>query len=89
MNVSVTPHAAQNLSARLAQQAELIFCMTAAQRNAVIEMLPAFAGKTHCLDEQADIDDPIGKGMAAYLHCARHIHDLIRVRFDELGLQAA
>ncbi len=52
-------------------------------------MLPAVAGKTYCLDAQADIDDPIGKGMDAYLNCARRIHDLVRLRFDELNLKAA
>jgi protein-tyrosine-phosphatase len=52
-------------------------------------MLPAVANKTFCLDVHADIDDPIGKGMEAYLNCARRIHDLVRLRFDELNLKAA
>jgi hypothetical protein len=47
------------------------------------------APKTFCLDVQADIDDPIGKGMEAYLNCAGRIHDLVRLRFDELNLKAA
>ena len=89
LNVPVQPHAAQNLTPELVQQAEMIFCMTSAHRKAVIEMLPAAAHKTYCLDVQADIDDPIGKGIEAYLHCARRIHDLVRLRFDELGLKAA
>jgi protein-tyrosine-phosphatase len=63
--------------------------MTRAQRDAVIKMLPAVANKTHCLDEQTDVEDPIGKGMEAYLNCARQIHDLIRLRLDELNLKAA
>ena len=83
------PHAARNLTIELARQAEVIFCMTSAHRQAVIEMLPAAAHKTYCLDVQADIDDPIGKGIEAYLHCARRIHDLVRLRFDQLGLKAA
>jgi protein-tyrosine-phosphatase len=52
-------------------------------------MLPNVASKTFCLDEQVDIDDPIGKGMEAYLNCARRIHELVRLRFDELNLKAA
>jgi protein-tyrosine-phosphatase len=89
LDVPVAPHAARNLTMELAQEAEMIFCMTSAQRQAVIQMLPAVASKTYCLAGDADIDDPIGKGMEAYLHCARRIHDLVRLRFDELGVKAA
>jgi protein-tyrosine-phosphatase len=89
LNVPVEPHAARNLTPELAQQAEMIFCMTSAHREAVIKMLPEVAAKTFCLDAQADIDDPIGKGMETYLNCARRIHDLVRLRFDELNLKAA
>jgi protein-tyrosine-phosphatase len=89
LNVPVEPHAARNLTAELAQQAEMIFCMTSAHRDAVIKLLPAVANKTYCLDAQSDVDDPIGKGMEAYLNCAQRIHDLVRLRFDELNLKAA
>jgi protein-tyrosine-phosphatase len=89
LDVPVEPHAARNLTPELAQQAEMIFCMTNAHRDAVIKMLPGVACKTFCLDVQGDIADPIGKGMEAYLNCARRIHDLVRLRFDELNLKAA
>ena len=89
LNVPVEPHAARNLTPELAQQAEMIFCMTSAHRDAVIKLLPGVASKTFCLDVQADIDDPIGKGMEAYLNCARRIQELVCLRFDELNLKAA
>jgi len=89
LDVPVEPHAARNLTPELAQQAEMIFCMTSAHRDAVIKMLPDVANKTHCLDGQGDIADPIGKGMEAYLNCARRIHELVRLRFDELNLKPA
>jgi len=89
LDMPVEPHAARSLTPELAQRAEMIFCMTSAHREAVIQMLPAVANKTYCLDIQADIADPIGKGMEAYLNCARQIHDLVRLRFDELDLKAA
>jgi protein-tyrosine-phosphatase len=72
----------------LAGEAEMIFCMTAAVRKAVVEMLPAFEGKTYCLSNEVDIDDPIGKGMAAYVNCARQIQSLVKMRFDELKIVA-
>lgn len=89
IDVPVEPHAARSMTPEMAQQAEMIFCMTDSVRQAVIKMLPAVANKTYCLDAQADIADPIGKGMDAYLNCARRIHDLVRLRFDELDLKAA
>jgi protein-tyrosine-phosphatase len=89
LDVPVEPHAARNLTPELAQQAEMIFCMTSAHRDAVIKLLPAVANKTFCLDVQGDIADPIGKGMEAYLNCARRIHELVHLRFDELNLKPA
>jgi len=87
LNVPVRPHAARNLTLELAEQAEMIFCMTSAQRKAVLEMIPSISGKTYCLDAQGDVEDPIGKGMQAYLVCARQLQSLIRSRFDDLSLQ--
>jgi protein-tyrosine-phosphatase len=88
LNVPVSPHAARNLTPELADQAEMIFCMTSAHRKAVIELIPSVAWKTYCLDHEGDIEDPIGKGLEAYLNCARRIHILVRLRFDEWGLEA-
>ncbi len=85
LNVPVRPHAARNLTPELADEAEMIFCMTEAQRQAVIDMIPSVAGKTYCLNAQADIDDPIGKGIQAYLDCATRIRELVRLRLNELN----
>ena len=86
LDVPVRPHAARNLTPELAERAESIFCMTAAHRKAVIEMLPSVAGKTYCLDLEGDVDDPIGKGMAAYVACARRIQAAVQLRFNEIGV---
>lgn len=86
LNVPVRPHAARNLTVELADQAEMIFCMTSAHRQAVIAMVPSVDWKTFCLDAEGDIDDPIGHGLSAYVNCARRIQDLVRLRFDSMGL---
>jgi protein-tyrosine-phosphatase len=86
LGVPVFAHSARNLTPELAHQVETIFCMTQAHRNAVIDLLPAAASKTRCLDPDGDIDDPMGKGTADYLNCAQRIHSLVRLRFNELGL---
>jgi protein-tyrosine-phosphatase len=89
LSVPVQPHAARNLTPELAAKAELIFCMTKAHRQAVIEMLPEVEGKTYCLSSEVDVDDPIGKGMAAYVDCARQIQRLVQLRVNELGFVGA
>lgn len=79
-------HRARNLTAELAHQVEKIFCMTQVHRNAVVDLVPAAAAKTVCLDPSGDVEDPIGSGPTAYLNCAQRIHSLVRLRFDEIGL---
>lgn len=86
LEVPVQPHAARNLTVELAEQAEMILCMTSVHRQAVIDMLPSMAGKTYCLDLHGDVEDPIGKGMAAYVACARRIHAAVQWRLNEAGL---
>jgi hypothetical protein len=61
--------------------------MTGAHREAVIDRFPDAAMKTRCLDPDGDIDDPIGAAFEVFLRCAERIQELVRWRFDELGLQ--
>ena len=88
LQVQPHEHASRLLTAEMVDEADVIYCMTRAQRSAVIEMIPAAATKAICLDPEGDIDDPIGSGLEKYVRCARKIQDLVRFRFDELGLQA-
>jgi len=87
IGISANGHRASNLTAELALQVEKIFCMTQAQRNAVIKIAPAAAEKTLCLDPDGDVEDPMGSELANYVNCARRIHSLVGLRFDEIGLQ--
>lgn len=86
LGIPATPHSARNLTVELVHKVEKIFCMNVAHRNAVIELVPAAAAKTQCLDPNGDIEDPIGNGLSAYVNCAQRIHRLVRLRFDELSL---
>jgi hypothetical protein len=60
--------------------------MTQAHRNAVISLVPAAAAKTQCLDPDGDVEDPSGQELVTYVNCARRIHSLVQLRFDEIGL---
>ena len=86
LGIPANGHRARNVTAELAHQVEQIFCMTRAHRDAVIKLVPAAAEKTLCLDPNGDVEDPIGSGLPAYLDCARRIHSLVRLRFDEISL---
>ena len=87
LGVPLTPHSARRLTAELTHQVDRIFCMTQAHRSAVIDRFPSAAEKTQCLDPDGDIEDPIGRGLGAYMKCARRIHSLVRLRLDEISLQ--
>jgi len=87
IGIPANGHRASNLTAELADQVEKIFCMTQAQRNAVVEIAPAAAEKTLCLDPAGDVEDPMGSELGNYVDCARRIHSLVRLRFDEIGLK--
>jgi protein-tyrosine-phosphatase len=87
IGISANGHRASNLTAELADQVEKIFCMTQAHRNAVIAIAPAAAEKTLCLDPDGDVEDPMGSELPNYVSCARRIHSLVRLRFDEIGLR--
>jgi protein-tyrosine-phosphatase len=89
LDVPAPPHAARNLTEELALEAEMIFCLTRAHHRAVVEMFPSVAAKTHCLDPDGDIDDPIGRGPEVYLSCAERIRALVRWRLDEAQLSAS
>lgn len=88
LGVSPHAHSARALTAELVAQAQSVFCMTSAHRSALIDMIPSATAKTQCLDPSGDIEDPIGKGMDAYVNCARRVRELVRMRLDQLGLHA-
>ena len=75
-------HTACNLDLELVTRAETIFCMTEEYRQKVIEMFPAVAGKTCCLAEEIDVEDPAGQGPAAYTRLARMIQGLVQFQLE-------
>jgi molybdate transport system ATP-binding protein len=81
-------HRSCNLTHRLVQMAEVIFCMTEEQRTELIAMFPEAISKTYCLRSDADISNPHGKSVEVFIDLARQIQDLIRERLDGLGVVA-
>jgi L-threonylcarbamoyladenylate synthase len=82
-------HASRGVSVDMLQRAEVIYCMTTSHREAVVSLVPSLADRTMLLDEQGDVDDPIGSSAQAYLRTARRIQLAVRQRLDELDVPKA
>jgi molybdate transport system ATP-binding protein len=82
-------HRSGNLTRRLAQRAEAIFCMTEEQRRELAVRFPWAQPKSYRLDPDADLGDPHGKTLEGFLDCARQIQALVRLRLNGLGVCGA
>jgi len=89
LQVPVRPHASRPLTVELVDSAEVVYCMSQSHRDAVLDILPSAAAKTHCLDPNGDLEDPLGGGPDVYMRCARRIQALVRLRLDEAGFAGA
>jgi protein-tyrosine-phosphatase len=75
-------HRSRPLTAELCRRADVIYCMTAAQRAAVIALAPDVAERTHCLTPE-DIPEPSGSSPQEYRHMAALIQRAVQQRFAE------
>lgn len=71
--IDLAPHRSQRLTSQLIHEADVVWCMTDWHRQTVIEMVPSAAARTHLLDPNGEIADPIGSGLETYEHCATAI----------------
>ena len=60
--------------------------MTGAHRDRVLEFSLSAAKKTHRLDPDGDIDDPIGADAAVYREVAERLTTVIARRLNEIAL---
>ncbi len=86
LGLDIARHRARPLTAELAEEADLIYCMTEGHCTAVVQMAPAAESKATTLLPDDDIPDPIGQDLAAYQHCATAIEQGLRQRFEEQQL---
>jgi protein-tyrosine phosphatase len=72
LDIDLTQHRSQTLSAELIDESDLIVVMTTAHRDAVCNQFPAADEKTHLLhsfgtaNRERDVADPYGLSVAAY-----------------------
>lgn len=78
--------AARGLTARMLDEADVVYAMTRAHRQAALGVSPRSADKVQVLDPGGgDIADPIGQGPEVYAQTARRLMDLIAARLEELN----
>ena len=78
-------HRSRALTPELVARAVAVYCMTRAQRELVLEMVPEARGKVFCLDPERDVAEPARGVLGAYHECARQVRELVRRRLHELG----
>lgn len=81
--VAPAGHASRILTPELCEEGVAVFCMTEAQRQAVVALAPSMKDRTFRLDPDADIADPAGATADVYVDCARHIRQVVRSRLWE------
>jgi len=84
--VDISGHVSRALSRKLVEQSDLIFAMSAAHRERVIDFEPGAAEKCILLVEGSDVPDPIGQSRQVYDECAVIIEQAIIKRISELEL---
>jgi protein-tyrosine-phosphatase len=81
-------HRARQLTPVMCADSDAVYCMTRDHRESVIAIAPEAAGRTVCIDADADVPEPAGH-VDAYRDCARSLRTLIRRQLREQGLSNA
>jgi protein-tyrosine phosphatase len=77
-------HRTQPVSAEKVREADAVFCMTRAQKESVLSLVPEASEKVLLLDpEGREIEDPLGGGPEAYAASADRIESAVRRRMEE------
>ncbi len=83
LGVDAGRHRSRAVTPELIEAADAVWCMTRAQRDAVVAMAPHAAERTFCLDPKADVPDPVGQPLHVYRACAARLQELVRRRLTE------
>jgi protein-tyrosine phosphatase len=87
MGLDLADHESQPLTAQLVRQADHIWTMTRAHRQAIAAHWPEALARTSVLSmDQIDIADPIGGPIEYYETCAGQIRTQLERRVAELDL---
>ncbi len=81
--IDLSAHRSQPLTVELIHRAERIYAMSPEHREAVLDLVPAAAGRAELLDPQGAIADPFGASDAEYRKAAEHLDKAVNARLEE------
>jgi protein-tyrosine phosphatase len=84
--VDLSTHFSQPATADLLRRADVIYTMTNAHREEVLDLLPGAERKTFTVDPEGDVADPIGSGLSVYQQVASRLHSVLKNRLGELSV---
>lgn len=88
LGVPYLRHSSRRLTKELCEEADLVFCMQDAHKDAIGAFFPNSAEKTFTLKEfigeEGDIEDPYGGSLEVYLRCARELRETLLAVFSKL-----
>jgi protein-tyrosine-phosphatase len=79
-------HISQPATADLLRRADVIYTMTNAHREEILDLVPGAEKKTFRLDPEEDVADPIGCGLSVYQQVASRLSTVLQQRLGELSL---
>ncbi len=85
--IDLSSHASQPLGPQLIRHADMIWTMTRAHRQAILNQWPEAAGRVHLLSlDGHDVSDPIGCAIEQYRRCVEHIKAELESRLKDLEI---
>ena len=82
-DLDLSAHGSRPVTAEAIAAADVIYAMTQAHVDALVQAFPEAAQKTKRLDADADVSDPIGGSMDHYRQAADQIEAALRRRFAD------
>jgi protein-tyrosine phosphatase len=83
IDVDISRHRSRPLTLEMIHEADVIYCMTESHRSAVLALCPTGRDKVFLLDDNGEIEDPIGGGANVYHRCAEMIRRRLEYRLKE------
>lgn len=82
--LDLTDHYSKPLTAELVEQADFVYALTAAHRDAIVALAPSASERVMLLHGDQDIIDPIGGDDASYERCAETVEAGVRAQLKEV-----
>jgi protein-tyrosine phosphatase len=87
LDLDLNDHETQPLTEALVRHADVIYAMTRAHREAIVDQWPSAAERTRVLSvDGGDISDPVGGAVDCYRRSAAKIRAELETRLDELEI---